>query len=260
MTLPETDFLAELRAKDPCTDGWAWARENQATSVADAWARLPRADWMLWLAEAFGVELDADRLRAFAFECADRAVRIHAVAALRSAGLGAEADSLAAVAPIMDAPSAKVAAKVAAWRRGRRGRAARSPPGRRGGRLGRLGRLDRRGRRGRRGRPPPPGTPPAAAGDAEAAWAAGAAEAAARGRQGRRRGRRGPPGRGRRGAVAGGPAARPSPGRAMTPPASPTAPSRRACGRRSSPFWPRARRSSSSVVVMCVLLIVLDAA
>ena len=115
MTLPETDFLAELRAKDPCTDGWAWARENQATSVADAWARLPRADWMLWLAEAFGVELDADRLRAFAFECADRAVRIHAVAALRSAGLGAEADSLAAVAPIMDAPSAKVAAKVAAW-------------------------------------------------------------------------------------------------------------------------------------------------
>ena len=108
-----TGWLAELRAKDPCTDGWAWARENQATSVADAWARLPRADWMLWLAEAFGVELDADRLRAFAFECADRAVRIHAVAALRSAGLTAEADKLAALPAIVDLQSARAAGAAA---------------------------------------------------------------------------------------------------------------------------------------------------
>ena len=62
-------------------------------------ARLLRADSMLWLAEAFGVEPDADRLRA-SRSSAPTAVRIHAPAALRSAGLTAEADKPVALPAI----------------------------------------------------------------------------------------------------------------------------------------------------------------
>ena len=50
-----------------------------------------------------------DALRRFAFECADRAVRVHAVAALRSAGLTTEADRLAALPPITDEKAAAAA-------------------------------------------------------------------------------------------------------------------------------------------------------
>ena len=108
-----TAFLRDLRAKGACPEGYAWARRNKATGFADAWARLPRADWMLWLASAFEVELDVELLRQFAFACADRAVRIHAVAALRSAGLDAEAEKLAALPAILDATTAAAAGAAA---------------------------------------------------------------------------------------------------------------------------------------------------
>ncbi len=111
-------FVAELWAKGACHDGLAWAVANEVTSPADAWARLQQADWMLWVAEAFGFELDRELLRGFAYECADRAVRIHAVGALRSAGWTAEADRLAALAPITDkqtSDAAATAASAAAW-------------------------------------------------------------------------------------------------------------------------------------------------
>ncbi len=49
-------------------------------------------------------------LRQWACECADRAVRIHAPAALRAAGLTEHADRLAALAPITDRETA-----IAAW-------------------------------------------------------------------------------------------------------------------------------------------------
>ncbi len=113
MTTTKT-FLVALRAKGACSGGYAWARESKATSAADAWARLPRADWMLWVAQNFKIELDAGLLRQYAFACADRAIHVHAVAALRSANLAAEADRLDAVAPITDERAA-ADASAAAW-------------------------------------------------------------------------------------------------------------------------------------------------
>ncbi len=107
------DWLVALRAKRPCAEGLAWAVAENVTSFADAWTRLPRVDWMLWLAAAFEVRLDATLLRGFACECADRAVRSHAVSALRAAGLVSEADTLVGLAPIVDGPSARAAAEAA---------------------------------------------------------------------------------------------------------------------------------------------------
>jgi len=49
-------------------------------------------------------------LRALAFRCADHAIRVSAPAALRAAGLSAEADALAALPPVIDETSAKSAA------------------------------------------------------------------------------------------------------------------------------------------------------
>ena len=103
------DFLAALRERDACAEGYAWARTNKIADATEAWARLPRADWMFWLAPRFGIEIDPDMLRRYAYECADRAVRIHAVAALRAAGLGAQADTLAALPKIVDKKTARAA-------------------------------------------------------------------------------------------------------------------------------------------------------
>ncbi len=55
-----------------------------------------------------------DALRQFAYECADRAVHVHTVRALRAAGLDDEADRLAALPPITDEQTASVAAHAAA--------------------------------------------------------------------------------------------------------------------------------------------------
>ena len=52
-------------------------------------------------------------LQAWAFWCADRAVRIHAVTALRTAGFNAEDDTLAALPEIVDAESAAAAGDTA---------------------------------------------------------------------------------------------------------------------------------------------------
>ena len=107
-------FLDDLRSKSACSEGFAWAKANGITSVAEAWAKLTRSDWMFWLAEQFSLPLDEPSLRQFTFECADRAVHIHAVAALRSAGLADTADRLAALPQIVDAETAEVA-REAAW-------------------------------------------------------------------------------------------------------------------------------------------------
>ena len=113
-TKAATGFLADLRAKRPCSGGLAWAVEHEIASIQEAWTRLPRADWMLWLAQAFAAELPDEPLREFGRACADRAIHVHAVAALRAAGLMAEADRLAALPVIVDEPTARAAAD-AAW-------------------------------------------------------------------------------------------------------------------------------------------------
>ena len=58
--------------KTACAEGRAWVKDNGIKSDAEAWAKLQRPDWMLWLAENRGVELDESKLRLFARDCAEQ--------------------------------------------------------------------------------------------------------------------------------------------------------------------------------------------
>jgi hypothetical protein len=59
-TIPET--FTELKA---------WATENNIQSDAEAWEKLHRADWMLWLVKKRCINLDESKLRHFAVDCAE---------------------------------------------------------------------------------------------------------------------------------------------------------------------------------------------
>jgi hypothetical protein len=59
-TIPET--FTELKA---------WATENNIQSDAEAWEKLHRADWMLWLVKKRCINLDESKLRHFAADCAE---------------------------------------------------------------------------------------------------------------------------------------------------------------------------------------------
>jgi len=50
------DWLSDLKDHDPCTEGYQWARESNIASLAEAFAKLERGDWWLWLARAYGIE------------------------------------------------------------------------------------------------------------------------------------------------------------------------------------------------------------
>ena len=99
-----------LRALGACSEAVAWAKPY--ATLQAAWDECQRPDWMLWLCEHTSTHRDESVRLAFAF--ADRAVRVDAVAALRSAGLGVEADRLAAL-PTIDSRAAAEAASDAAW-------------------------------------------------------------------------------------------------------------------------------------------------
>ena len=64
------NYLSTL--KDACAEGRAWVKSNGIKSDAEAWAKLQRHDWMLWLAENRGVKLDESKLRLFACDCAEQ--------------------------------------------------------------------------------------------------------------------------------------------------------------------------------------------
>jgi Imm-5 like putative immunity protein len=49
----------------------AWAEKNSVRSATEAWAKLQRPDWMLWLANDKGVKLAESNLRLFACDCAE---------------------------------------------------------------------------------------------------------------------------------------------------------------------------------------------
>jgi hypothetical protein len=49
----------------------AWAANNKVQSVSEAWAKLHRFDWMLWLADTKSISLDESKLRLFACDCAE---------------------------------------------------------------------------------------------------------------------------------------------------------------------------------------------
>jgi hypothetical protein len=58
--------------KDACSEGREWVKSNGIESDAEAWAKLQRPDWMLWLAKNRGVKLDESKLRLFACDCAEQ--------------------------------------------------------------------------------------------------------------------------------------------------------------------------------------------
>jgi hypothetical protein len=66
-----TTWLSDLKDHDPCTEGYQWARESNIASRAEAFAKLERGDWWLWLARAYGIDLDKPRLVTFAADCAE---------------------------------------------------------------------------------------------------------------------------------------------------------------------------------------------
>ena len=70
------NWLDDLRTHKPCTEGYDWAKENNIASLSEAFAKLERADWWLWLARAYDVDLDRPRLVTFAADCAERVLPI----------------------------------------------------------------------------------------------------------------------------------------------------------------------------------------
>ena len=70
------NWLDDLRTHAPCTEGYRWAKEHNIASLSEAFAKLDRADWWLWLARAYGVDLDRPRLVTFAADCAERVLPI----------------------------------------------------------------------------------------------------------------------------------------------------------------------------------------
>ena len=67
-----TNWLIDLKSHEPCAEGYQWARENNIASLSEAFAKLERGDWWLWLADAYGMNLDKPRLVTFAADCAER--------------------------------------------------------------------------------------------------------------------------------------------------------------------------------------------
>jgi hypothetical protein len=62
-------FVEELRQKGACLEGVLWVRENNIQSPAEAWDKLHRSDWMLWLLEKYQVAVADNVWRRIACRC-----------------------------------------------------------------------------------------------------------------------------------------------------------------------------------------------
>lgn len=51
--IPMKSILIKLNA---CCESIAWVEKNKIETIADAWAKCERGDWMLWLAEKRGLD------------------------------------------------------------------------------------------------------------------------------------------------------------------------------------------------------------
>jgi hypothetical protein len=69
-------WLTDLKSHNPCADGYAWAKESNIASLPEAFAKLERGDWWLWLASAYGVYLDKPRLVTYTADCAEHVLPI----------------------------------------------------------------------------------------------------------------------------------------------------------------------------------------
>ena len=65
-----------LHGEGPCEEALEWIESlGPDATVADAWARCQRPDWMLWLVRAAGIDIDDHALRVFAIEMRERRYR-----------------------------------------------------------------------------------------------------------------------------------------------------------------------------------------
>jgi hypothetical protein len=60
-----------------CPEGKRWAIEAGIQSDAEAWDKLQRAHWMLWLVEERGIKLNPKKLHHFAADCAEDVLSIY---------------------------------------------------------------------------------------------------------------------------------------------------------------------------------------
>lgn len=73
---PLTTHIPRLRDEAPCTEALAWLQSLPPdTTPQQAWDACERADWMLWLAEAAGVDLVTLQRCACAYVAAGAAAR-----------------------------------------------------------------------------------------------------------------------------------------------------------------------------------------
>ena len=70
-------FLETLKDLGACSDGYKWAEENKINSMAEAWDKLQRPDWMLWLLNKQSItETQRKALVLWACDCAEDALTI----------------------------------------------------------------------------------------------------------------------------------------------------------------------------------------
>jgi hypothetical protein len=93
-----------------CEEATKYVREHASDSAKEIGLTCDRPDWLVWFLSRYAPE----SVKEFAFNCADRAVRIYAPQALEKAGLIAEAERLRALPQIVDVETANAAAACAA--------------------------------------------------------------------------------------------------------------------------------------------------
>jgi len=127
-------LIDQLRTHDACDDAIEWINANGITTLADAWYKCHRSDWMLWLHYKEIITIDDRTLRLFACRCVretpigdgrtvwdlltdERSRNAVEVAERYANGEATHNELAAAMAAAMDAAlaSATVAAWAVAW-------------------------------------------------------------------------------------------------------------------------------------------------
>lgn len=106
----KAEILTAMSQYGACAPAVKYVRAQPDTATArEIWTGCDRTDWLAW----FGSSHRPAALEAFAFGCADRAVRVYAAEALARVGRVDEAGMLRALAPIVDLSTAHVGADAA---------------------------------------------------------------------------------------------------------------------------------------------------
>jgi len=99
--MTKEELLSEMNTLGACREATRYVQNHPAATAREIGLTCDRSDWLAWYLD----RTDAD-CQAFAFACADRAIRQYAPAALDRAGLSHHAAALRALAPITNAATA----------------------------------------------------------------------------------------------------------------------------------------------------------